>query len=68
MQRRSSLQFLRNLYRIVKVYNHEKNGNNGITETTKHTKGTKIMNEIIYKDECFAIQGAIFDVYKEMDC
>jgi GxxExxY protein len=26
------------------------------------------MTEIVYKDECFAIQGAIFDVYREMGC
>ena len=27
------------------------------------------MNEnIIYKDECYAIQGAIFEVYREMGC
>ncbi|KMQ51954.1 GTP-binding protein [Chitinispirillum alkaliphilum] len=26
------------------------------------------MMEIIYKDECFKIQGAIFEVYKEMGC
>ena len=23
-------------------------------------------NQILYKDECYAIQGAVFDVYKEM--
>ena len=23
-------------------------------------------HEIIYKDECYAIQGAVFDVYREM--
>jgi|SRR5690554_618978 len=27
------------------------------------------MNEdLIYKEECYAIQGAIFDVYREMGC
>jgi len=25
-------------------------------------------HKIIYKDECYAIQGAIFDVYREMGC
>jgi GxxExxY protein len=24
--------------------------------------------KIIYKDECYAIQGAVFDVYREMGC
>lgn len=24
--------------------------------------------ELLFKDECYAIQGAIFDVYKEMGC
>ena len=26
------------------------------------------MSELIYKAECYAIQGAIFDVYREMGC
>jgi len=26
------------------------------------------MTEILFKDECYAIQGAIFDVYREMGC
>ena len=25
-------------------------------------------NQILYKDECYAIQGAVFEVYKEMGC
>lgn len=25
-------------------------------------------NKILYKDECYVIQGAIFDVYKEVGC
>ena len=25
-------------------------------------------NHILYKDECYAIQGAVFEVYKEMGC
>lgn len=28
----------------------------------KHEKG------ILFKDECYAIQGAVFDVYREMGC
>ncbi len=24
------------------------------------------MNEIIFKDECYAVQGAVFEVYREM--
>ncbi|MCK5528145.1 MAG: GxxExxY protein [Kiritimatiellae bacterium] len=27
-----------------------------------------IQEKIIFKDECYAIQGAIFDVYREMGC
>jgi GxxExxY protein len=26
------------------------------------------MNKILYKEEVFAIQGAVFDVYREMGC
>ena len=26
------------------------------------------MTEILFKDECYAIQGAIFEVYREMGC
>ena len=26
------------------------------------------MTTLIYKEECYAIQGAVFDVYKEMGC
>jgi len=36
-------------------------------ETTKHTKYTN-MTKILYKDEVYAIQGAVFDVYREMGC
>jgi GxxExxY protein len=25
-------------------------------------------NDLMYKDECFAIQGAVFEVYREMGC
>ncbi len=33
------------------------------TEITNTTKG-----KILFKDECYAIQGAIFGVYREMGC
>lgn len=26
------------------------------------------MDELLFKEECYKIQGAIFDVYKEMGC
>ena len=26
------------------------------------------MTELVFKDECYAIQGAIFEVYREMGC
>ena len=25
-------------------------------------------NEILFRDECYAIQGAVFEVYREMGC
>jgi len=28
----------------------------------------EIHGKVLYKDECYEIQGAIFDVYKEMGC
>ena len=28
----------------------------------------ELSKEILYKEECFAIQGAIFEVYREMGC
>ena len=34
--------------------------------TAKHAKGAK--EELLFKDECYAIQGAVFDVYREMGC
>ena len=34
--------------------------------TAKSAKGAK--EEILFKDECYAIQGAIFEVYREMGC
>ena len=26
------------------------------------------MSELIFKDECYAIQGAVYDVYREISC
>jgi len=26
------------------------------------------MNQILYKDEVYAIQGAVFEVYRELGC
>ncbi len=34
--------------------------------TTKDTKNTN--EKILFKDECYEIQGAIFEVYREMGC
>lgn len=34
--------------------------------TTKDTKNTK--EKILFKDECYQIQGCIFEVYREMGC
>lgn len=34
--------------------------------TAKNAKGAK--EELLFKDECYAIQGAVFDVYREMSC
>jgi len=34
--------------------------------TAKSAKDAK--EELLFKDECYAIQGAIFDVYREMGC
>ena len=36
--------------------------------STKDTKDTKMENEIFFRDECYAIQGAVFEVYREMGC
>src|SRR6185369_7270716 len=36
--------------------------------STKFTKGAKMENELIFRDECYAIQGAVFEVYREMGC
>lgn len=35
-------------------------------QSTNDTKSTK--EKIFFKEECYAIQGAIFDVYREMGC
>ena len=34
-------------------------------ETTKHTKQHE---KLIFRDEAYALQGAIFEVYREMGC
>ena len=34
--------------------------------TAKHAKSAK--DVLLFKDECYAIQGAVFDVYREMGC
>jgi len=34
--------------------------------TAKSAKGAK--EELLFNDECYAIQGAIFEVYREMGC
>jgi GxxExxY protein len=36
--------------------------------STKFTKGAKMENELLFRDECYAIQGAVFEVYREMGC
>lgn len=36
------------------------------TRTTKGTNNTK--EKILFKEECYEIQGAIFEVYREMGC
>ncbi|WP_051566915.1 GxxExxY protein [Herminiimonas sp. CN] len=33
-----------------------------------HEKHEKMDGEIWYKEECYQIQGAVFDVYREMGC
>jgi GxxExxY protein len=37
-------------------------------EHTVHEKHEKMDGDILYRDECFQIQGAIFEVYREMGC
>ncbi|MDD1630698.1 MAG: GxxExxY protein [Methylococcaceae bacterium] len=42
---------------------------NGKKQSTKTTKGTKKMDgEIWHSEECCEIQGALFEVYREMGC
>jgi GxxExxY protein len=31
-------------------------------------KLNQVMSKILYKDEVYAIQGAVFEVYREMGC
>jgi GxxExxY protein len=33
-----------------------------------HERHKKHEKKILFKDECYAIQGAVFDVYREMGC
>jgi GxxExxY protein len=42
--------------------NHEKHENHEIQEQTENYE------KILFKEECFAIQGAVFEVYREMGC
>lgn len=37
------------------------------TQTTKYTKDAK-ENGVLYREESYAIQGAVFEVYREMGC
>mgnify|MGYP001279770684 CR=1 FL=1 len=37
-----------------------------IEESTKSTKDTN--DKILFKDENYSIQGAVFEVYREMGC
>lgn len=39
---------------------------NHVDITAKDAKNTK--NGLLFKDECYVIQGAVFDVYREMGC
>ena len=36
------------------------------SQSTKYTKSTN--EKIVCKDECYLIQGAVFEVYREMGC
>jgi len=43
----------------------------GTTKHTNYTKGTWVESHqdgLICRDECFAIQGAVFEVYRAMGC
>ena len=37
-----------------------------LVSVVRHDEGTE--SGILYKDECYAINGAIFEVYREMGC
>ncbi|WP_419589458.1 GxxExxY protein [Thiolapillus sp.] len=39
---------------------------NHIDLTAKDAKNAK--KTLLFKDECYVIQGAVFDVYREMGC
>jgi len=34
----------------------------------KHERHEKLDNEILFREECFQIQGAVFEVYREVGC
>ena len=34
----------------------------------RHEKSLMTLNVLLYKDECYRIQGAVFEVYREMGC
>ena len=34
----------------------------------QHERPIKLNQEILFKEECYQIQGAVFEVYKEMGC
>ena len=36
--------------------------------STNNTKDTNLNTQILFKDECYAIQGAVYEVYREMGC
>jgi GxxExxY protein len=37
-------------------------------DARKDTKDSKLTSEILYKEESYKIQGAVFEVYREMGC
>ncbi|MGD0003818.1 MAG: GxxExxY protein [Anaerolineaceae bacterium] len=37
-------------------------------ETLEIHEQTEKLGKILYKEECYAIQGAVFEVYREMGC
>ncbi|HZW24695.1 MAG TPA: GxxExxY protein [Gallionella sp.] len=34
--------------------------------STENTEGTEMDGDILYRDECYQIRGAVFEVYREM--